>query len=188
MINLIWTILIILGLGYSFISGNGEAISKTILEVPSKSLNLVLTLSATIIFWSGMLEIAKDGGLLSFINKIIMFFISPFFSCIDKKSKAYEYISGNIACNILGLGSVATPLGLKAMKELDILNKYPEKPSKEMRIFILLNTASFTFIPSTIIQLRESHQATITYELVPYIVIVGVLSTIVAILTIRFSE
>ncbi len=188
MINLIWIILIILGLGYSVLSGNGEAISKTILEVPDKAIKLIISLSGSIIFWSGMLEIAKDGGFLKIINKIILFFIKPLFKNIDKDSKVYEYISGNIACNILGLGSAATPLGLKAMVELDEINKHKETPSYEMCVFILLNTASFTLIPSTIITLRENYQAKITYELVPYIFIVGLISTFIAILTLKINK
>jgi spore maturation protein A len=87
-------------------------------------------------------------------------FIKPMnniiFPKLDKKSKAYENIAMNMATNMLGLGSAATPLGLKAVEELEKLNSSSDKLSDDEIMFIAINTASLQVIPTNIITIRSS--------------------------------
>ena len=76
-----------------------------------------------------------------------------------KNDKALEYISSNVAANMIGLGSAATPFGLKAMKELDKDNDKKNIASNNMITFLVLNTSGLTLIPISIIALRNSYNS-----------------------------
>ncbi len=179
MIDLIWIIIIIISLVYGIFTNNMTNINKIILDLPKNSLNLMIDFSASIIFWNGILNVAKDGGFLSFLTKYIKKIIKPFFKEVPFDSLALDYIAGNIAANILGLGNAATPLGIKAIKELELLNNNKKEATKPMITLIILNTTGFTILPTTILALRNSYNANITVQLIPIIILVSFIITII---------
>ena len=132
------------------------------------------------VFWSGIMEVAKASGILGYISKGIGFILRPFFKKDKISDDTYQYICANVACNMFGMSSASTSLGLKAMKELDKCNKNKDVPSKEMRAFIFLNSISVTLLPTTIIQLRTSYESNIIYSLVFCIFTIGILSAFFA--------
>lgn len=136
-------------------------------------------IGALLIFWSGVLEICKQSGFLTFVTKGVTFIIHPLlFKNLDKKSKAMEYISLNLTANILGVGSAATPFGLKAMQELDEINDHDSKASADMITFVTINTSGICIIPSTLISLRETYGSTNSTIVIPYIIIISTLTTL----------
>ena len=100
------------------------------------------------------MEIASRTKIIEYLKKILNPIIKKFFSGLNEKSK--NNIIMNIIANILGLGNAATPLGLKAMKELQKDNLEKEELSDNMMMLIVLNTASLQIIPTTIIAIRSS--------------------------------
>lgn len=154
MINKIWFILILLGVGYSFISGNSN-MGDIILDSSFNAYELILSIGPLVVLWSGIMNIASKSGLLSKFSKLLNPFLKKIMPSV-KNEKAMEYISSNIAANMLGLGSVATPAGLKAMKELDKDNKNKSVASDGMITFLVLNTSGVTIIPMTVIALRKA--------------------------------
>ncbi len=155
MINKIWFLLIALGIGYSFISGNAS-MGDVILESSFSAYDLLLSIGPLIVLWSGVMNIASKSGLLNKFSKLLSPFLKKIMPSV-KNDKAMEYISSNIAANMLGLGSVATPAGLKAMKELQEENKEKSRASDAMITFLVLNTSGVTIIPMTVIALRKAY-------------------------------
>ena len=152
MINKIWFLVIALGIIYSFFSGN-DMMGEVILNSSHDAFDMLVSLAPLIVLWSGIMNIASKSGLLNKFSKLLRPFLKLIMPSV-KNEKALEYISSNIAANMLGLGSVATPAGLKAMKELDKENIKKDIASDAMITFLVLNTSGVTIIPMTVIALR----------------------------------
>ncbi len=152
MINFVWFLLVIVGIGYSLLSGN-EGMSDVILNTSYDTLDMIMSIGPLIVLWCGVMNIADKSGLLLKFSKLLTPLLKKLMPSV-KNDKAFLYISSNIAANMLGLGSVATPAGLKAMKELDKDNKDKSKASDGMITFLVLNTSGVTIIPMAVIALR----------------------------------
>lgn len=164
MINLIWFLLIVIGILYSFISGNGN-ISDIILNSSYDTWDMIISIGPLVVLWSGIMNIAEKSGLLLKFSKLLTPLLKKLMPSI-KNDKAFLYISSNIAANMLGLGSVATPAGLKAMKELDKDNKGSSVASEGMITFLVLNTSGVTIIPMTVIALRMGYGSVDPYKVI----------------------
>ena len=123
MVSIIWTFLIVIGILYSLITGEISTINNTVLISGNKALELILSLLPTIVLWSGIMQIAEDAGMLTKFADFLEPILKRLFPSVPRNNKALGYISSNIAANMLGLGSAATPFGLKAMQALQKLNK-----------------------------------------------------------------
>ena len=156
MLNILWPIFIIISIIYAICSGNLQTLNNSIFESIDSVINLTLTLIGTTCLWSGIMEIASNTKMQIYLSKILTPIINKVFKNIDIKSKAYNNIIMNIIANILGLGNAATPLGLKAMGELQKENYNKNILSDNMLMLILLNTASLQIIPTTVIAISSS--------------------------------
>lgn len=154
MLNILWPIFIIISIVYAIFSGNIESLNNSIFESAESAVNLTLTLLGMTCLWSGIMEIASKTKIMDYLSKILRPITKKLFSNLNEKS--YNNIIMNIIANILGLGNAATPLGLKAMKELQRENFDKEQLSDNMMMLIVLNTASLQIIPTTIIAVRSS--------------------------------
>lgn len=159
MINVIWIILIVLGIVYSLITGNIELINNEIINGCKNGIDLVLSMLPVVVLWMGIMKIAESSGLLDRFAKLILPILHKLFPSLKKEDKALGYIASNIAANMMGLGSAATPFGLKAMQELQRNNKNPKEATEAMITFLVLNTAGVTIIPTTVIAIRMAHQS-----------------------------
>ena len=149
MINKIWLLLISVGIGYSFVNSSVN-MGDVILNSSTSAYELIISIGPLIV------NIASESGLLAKFSNLLKPLLRKIMPSV-KGEKALEYISSNIAANMLGLGSVATPAGLKAMKELNEENKEPGVASEGMITFLILNTSGVTVIPMTVIALRVAY-------------------------------
>ena len=166
MVGYIFAFLIGIGIIYSLITGNINIINNSILTNTNEALELILNLLPIIVLWTGILKIAEDSGLLDRFANLLKPILKKLFPSIPDNNKALGYISSNIAANMLGLGSAATPAGLKAMKELQIINEKKDTASTAMITFLVLNTAGVTIIPTTILALRSAYQSVNPSEII----------------------
>ena len=154
--NKIWIYLFVGAIFYGVFTGRVESMSNAILNVPKETINLLITLVGSACFWSGMVKIMEKEGIVKWLCKKIR----PLFNLIMpnfKDEEALEYVSMNIAANILGLGYGATPSGLKAIRRMQELNEGDKKEATdEMVTFLVLNTAGVTIIPTTVISIRSA--------------------------------
>ncbi len=178
MVSFIWAFLIIVGIVYSLLSGNIELINESILTNGNKALELMISIMPLIIIWTGIMKIAEDSGLLSKISSLFRPVLRFLFPKVPKNNPALGYIASNIAANMLGLGSAATPFGLKAMDELQKINTDKKKASSSMITFLVLNTGGVTIIPTTVIALRVASGSVNPTEIVVPAIIATLLSNI----------
>ena len=132
--------------------------------------------------WLGIMSIAKKSGLLDKLAKLLTPILKFLFPEIPKDNPCFSYISINIIMNMLGVGNAATPFGLKAMQEMQELNKNKNTASRSMITFIVMNTAAVTIIPTTIISLRVLNKSINPMSIVPYIIITSTLSCIIGLI------
>ena len=154
MVNRLWTYFIIIGILYGVFTGNSLNVNETILNSAKSSLEVFIQIFPVIALWLGIMNIATVSGLLSKLSKLLSHVLRPLFPEVPKDHISLAYISSNIIANMFGLGSAATPFGLKAMNSLQELNKDKKTASRSMLTFTMLNTAAITIIPTTLIALR----------------------------------
>ena len=154
MLNILWPVFIIISIVYAIFSGNIENLNNSIFESTESAVNLTLTLIGMTCLWSGIMEIASKTKIIEYLSNFLRPITKKLF--LDLNENSYNNIVMNIIANILGLGNAATPLGLKAMKELQKENKNKEQLSDNMMMLIVLNTASLQIIPTTVISIRSS--------------------------------
>ncbi len=160
MVNIIWTILLLIGIIYSLISGKASLINDEIILSAKSAFNLIITMMEITVLWTGILNIAEKSNLLKKFAYILSPILSKLFPSIPKNHESLDYISSNVAANMLGLGSAATPFGLKAMQSLQDINENKKIASDAMITFLVLNTSGVTIIPTTVIALRMAHNST----------------------------
>ena len=159
MVSFIWIFLILIGIVYYLITGNLDALNDELLTNANKALELMLELMPIIVLWTGIMKIAEDSGMLYKFSKLLEPLLKRLFPSVPKDNLALGYIASNIAANAMGLGSAATPFGLKAMNELQKINDKKDTASEAMITFLVLNTAGVTIIPTTILAMRVMYNS-----------------------------
>lgn len=123
MLNYIWAFMIMLGVIYAALTGRMDAVTNAALDSAGEAISLCITMAGVVALWMGLMEIAKEAGLIQKMTRGISPFLDFMFPKIPKKHPAREYIATNLIANILGLGWACTPAGLKAMEELGKLEE-----------------------------------------------------------------
>lgn len=147
---------------FKTLSGNPEIFSlivNSIFERAELGFKLSLGLTGIMALWLGIMRIGEKGGAINILSKLFAPLFSKLFPEIPTNSKAHGAIIMNISANMLGLDNAATPLGLKAMKELQEENLDKNKASNAQILFLVLNTSGLTLIPTSIIALRATAMA-----------------------------
>ena len=178
MVNVIWGIFIIIGILYSFLTGNIELVNKEILESGASAINLILDIMPLLIIWMGLMQIAEKSGLINKIAHFMTPILSKLFPSVPKDHEALGYIASNIAVNMAGLGSAATPFGLKAMEKLQELNPDKKSATPAMITFLVLNTSGVTIIPTTIISLRLASGSNNPTAVIPTCILATICSSL----------
>ena len=156
MINYIWSFMIALGIIVGLITGKGAEISKGIVDSSGASVELIIGLVGMMCFWCGVMKVAEKSGLTEKLAKVLRPILRLIFKDAAKDEKALGAIVMNITANMFGLSNAATPFGIKAMEEMQRLNKDKSKASNDMALFLVLNAACIQLIPSTIISIRAA--------------------------------
>ena len=147
---------------FKTLSGNPEIFSlivNSIFDRAELGFKLSLGLTGIMALWLGIMRIGEKGGAINILSKLFAPLFSKLFPEIPTNSKAHGAIIMNISANMLGLDNAATPLGLKAMKELQVENSDKNKASNAQILFLVLNTSGLTLIPTSIIALRATAMA-----------------------------
>lgn len=152
--NKFWLWIILISIAIGIANGNVNELTTCLFDSASSAVETCLNVFAIISLWSGIMKIAEKSGFINTLQKTIQPFMKIIFPEVQKNSPAISTMAMNIAANLIGVGNVATPLGIKAMEELQVENKNKNKLSKTMSAFLILNTASIQLIPSTVIAMR----------------------------------
>ena len=156
MINYIWFILIFLGIIVGLVTGNGELISKAIVNSSGNTVTFIIDLVGIMCFWCGVMKVAEKSGFTEILSKVLKPILKLIFKDAAKDEKALGSIVTNLTANMMGLSNAATPFGIKAMEEMDRLNDNKGTASNDMALFLVLNAACIQLVPSTIISIRAA--------------------------------
>lgn len=182
MINIIWAALIIIGFGVGFATGNLEAVTNAAIDHAKSAVELAIGLIGVMALWLGIMKIAEDSGLIKGISKLLRPMMILLFPEVPAEHPAMGAMIMNISANILGLGNAATPFGLKAMEELQTLNKHKDIATNAMVTFLAINTSSVTLIPASTIAILSAAGATNPSEIIGPTIIATTISTTAAII------
>lgn len=192
MLNFIWAFMILLGVIYAACTGRMSAVTNGALDSAGEAISLCITMAGVMALWMGLMEIAKEAGLIEKLTKAITPFLNFMFPRIPKGHKAREYIATNIIANVLGLGWACTPAGLKAMEALADLEKERGKPgqiaSNEMCTFLILNISSLQLIPVNMIAYRSQYGSANPAGIIAPAIFATLCSTIAAIVYCKIKD
>ena len=159
-----------------------SAVATAAFDMASFSVKLAIGLAGVMALWLGLMRIAEKSGLIQYFVRLIYPLLHWLFPKIDKDHPALGSISLNMAANMLGLGNAATPMGIKAMQQLQEINKTKDRASDEMCMFLAINTSSVQLLPPvTLIALMGVGVS----ELLLPIILATSVSTIVAIISVK---
>lgn len=185
MLNYIWFGMIFISVMVGSITGNINAVTDAAISMAKTAVEIAISLIGIMALWLGTMKIAEESGLISIIARALRPIMVRLFPDVPKDHPAIGSIVLNMAANILGLGNAATPLGLKAMEELQELNPKKDTATNAMCTFLAINTSSVQIIlPATVVALMgaESNQIFITT------ILATGLSTVAAIVSVRALE
>ena len=182
MINYIWGFMIICGMGFAIVTGNGKEAGIAVISSSKEAINLCIAMVGVMGLWMGFMEIAVKSGIISKLTRFLNPIIKLLFPTIPDDNKAKEYITSNFIANILGLGWAATPVGLKAMQELRKLNGNSQEASIDMCTFLIINISSLQLIPINIIAYRSEYGSADPSWIIGYAIAATGISTLAGIL------
>ena len=157
MLNYLWGVIIIVGIVVAAFMGTLGDLGSSALESSKEAVMLCITMLGVMSLWTGLMNIAKESCMIAGLTKLLKPVLKFLFPDIPRNHIVNEYISSNMIANMLGLGWAATPLGLKAMKELKELNRNKSVASCDMCTFLIVNISSLQLIPINIIAFRSQY-------------------------------
>lgn len=205
MLNYLWGYMILIGVAFGIVTGQVEALSNAAIDSAGEAVTMAITMLGIMAMWTGLIEVARAAGLLDSMTRGLRPVLKFLFPRIPEDHRVNEYIAANIIANVLGLGWAATPMGLKAMKELAALerariagkkesehkkkNGEPEQSirgaSDEMCTFLVINISSLQLIPVSVIAYRSQYGAVNPAAIVAPGLIATAISTAVAVIFCR---
>lgn len=162
MLNRIWVAFILVGFAAALVQtvqGDLDIFSRVLnglFDSAKTSVEIALGLIGMMSLWLGIMKIGERGGLIELFGRALAPFFRRVFPDIPTGHPASGSIVMNFSANLLGLDNAATPLGLKAMRELQEINPQKDTASNPMIMFLVLNTAGITLIPTSVIAIRQS--------------------------------
>ena len=152
--NLVWLLLLLVGIITAALSGKIDQVTVSALEAAELGIAVAIQLMGVMSLWMGIMYIAEKAGMVQALAKFSSPLIRRLFPSLKENSPAFGPIVMNLCANILGLGNAATPFGLKAMQELQKENPKKDTASQAMITFLALNTSCITIVPASIIAVR----------------------------------
>lgn len=180
--NYIWSGLLATGFIIGIINGRLEEVTQAALTSAGRAVELSIGLLGIICLWSGLMKIMDKAGMVGGIAKLARPALKLFFPGISGNNNAMGAIVMNLAANFMGLGNAATPLGIKAMEELQAVNDRRDTASDAMCMFLVLNTTAIQLIPTTVIAIRSDAGSAAPAEITSCIWIASLSATIAGVL------
>jgi len=185
MLNYIWFGMMAIGFGAGIYNDKLDAVTDAAIDMAKVSVEIAIGLIGIMALWLGIMKIAEESGLIRLIALGLRPITVRLFPEVPADHPAMGSIVLNMSANILGLGNAATPLGLKAMGELQELNPQKETATNSMVMFLALNTSSVQLIlPATVVALMGATASDIFLTTI----LATLCSTIAAVIAVKLFE
>ncbi|GMA52477.1 spore maturation protein A [Alicyclobacillus contaminans] len=186
MIDVIWLLLFVSGVVTALATGRVDGVSKAIIGGAETGVELSIGLISVISFWLGLMSIAERAGIVNGLARILKPVGTFLYPSVPPDHPAMGAILMNMSANLLGVGNAATPLGLKAMAELQKLNPTQDTASDAMCTLLAVNTASITLIPTTVIAVRMQYGSANPTAIVGTTIVATAMGTLAAVVLDRW--
>lgn len=186
MVNYIWLFFIVASFVVAAITGKMDAVTQAAFEGAKSGVTISFGLISIMVFWLGIMRIAEDAGLLQKMARMLGPLVRMLFPDVPRNHPAIGYIMSNLSANLFGLGNAATPMGIKAMQELQKLNPDSITATPAMCTLLALNTSSITIVPTTLIAIRMNYGSANPAEIVGTTLAATFIATSAAILADRW--
>lgn len=155
MLNYIWVGMVLVGFIIGILNGRIDEVTNAAFTSAGRAVELSIGLLGSTCLWTGVVKIMEKSGLIHVIARLARPVLKLLFRDVKDNDEAISAIVMNLTANFLGLGNAATPLGIKAMGELQKINRRKNTASNAMCMFIVLNSSAIQLIPATVIALRH---------------------------------
>ncbi len=186
--NYIWIFLILISFVFGLINGTMQEIVNALLISMKQAVTIAFSLIGIMAFWLGIMNIAKNSGLIEGFAKFISPVVRIIFKDLKKDDEAISSIALNFTANALGLANAATPFGIKAMEDMQKNNKEKERATDGMCTFLAMNTAGFQLIPTSVLAILTASGAKNPTEIILPTIIVTSIAFISAIIISKIFE
>jgi len=156
--NIVFCVMLLAGVLFAAVTGNISAAQEALLSGAGEAVELCLSLAGAYAFFGGVLAVLRESGAADTLARRLERLLSRLFPFAPGEEKAMGDISINLACNMLGMGSAATPAGISAMKTMAAGGSM-DRASDAMILFFVLNSACIEIMPTTMIALRAQYGA-----------------------------
>lgn len=188
MINVIWLGFIVVGIIAAMATGNVQVVTDAAIDYADISVELSIGLIGVMSLWLGLMKIAEESGMVKALGNALRPVMRLLFPEVPDDHPAMGAIVMNMAANIFGLGNAATPLGIKAMKELQELNDKKDTATNSMCTFLAINTSSVTLIASSVVAYRAAANSANPAEIIGPTIIATLASTTAAIIAVKLLQ
>ncbi len=181
MMNYLWSGMILVGLLYSIFAGTLGNVTEAVVNSAREAVNLVISIAGITAFWTGIMKIAEQAGLVEKLARKINPLLRFLFPELEKEEKANYYISLNFLSNFLGLSHASTSSGLLAFQELDRINGHSTTASRAMCTFLIINVSSLQLLPINIIAYRAQYGSPAPAQIAGPAIFATAMSTLAAV-------
>lgn len=188
MLNYIWLFFILSAIIIGAFNGRIDEVTSAAFDSAGKAVTLAIGLIGLMAFWLGMMKIAEESQLITLISKLVKPVAIKLFPEIPSDHPAIGSMVMNISANMLGLGNAATPLGIKAMEDLESLNKHKGVATNAMCTFLAINTSSVQIIPIMSLAILKEVGYTNPTQIIGATLFATIISTLVAIISVKLLE
>jgi spore maturation protein A len=188
MLNAIWLGMMCLSVIFGLFLGHLNEVVLSISQSAKTAFELALGLTGIMALWLGMMNIAQESGLMNYLARGLKPLMTWLFPEIPAEHPAMGAMIMNMSANILGLSNAATPFGLAAMKELQMINTHIHEASNAMCTFLAINTSSIQLIPATAIAFLAANGSHDPTSIIASSLIATSISTIVAVIVVKQLE
>jgi len=188
MLNYIWFGLMAIALVVAAINGTADAVTRGAVESASTAVQIAIGLVGIMTLWLGIMRVAEAAGLVSLLGRALRPLLRLLFPAVPSGHPAAGAIVMATAANMLGLANAATPLGIKAMEELQTLNPDKDSASNAMVTFLAMTTGSVQIIPATMIGVLVAAGSRDPTAIIGTSIVATFASTVAAVVTARLLE
>ena len=170
----IFTAMVVLSVVFGFLRGTIGAVSAAALDGAAAAVELCLSMAGVMCLWSGVMSLMKACGLTDLLSRLFRPILSRLMPVACRDEATLAALSGNVSCNLLGLGNAATPLGIQASQRM--ARRCGGIASDELCILVVLNTASIQLLPTTVAGVRSALGANTPFDILPSVWLASAIS------------
>ena len=180
-ISFVWVGMLLFSVLFGGISQSIGRLTPAFLEGAAAAVTLCLSLAGPLCLWSGLAKVMEQSGLTKKLGKLMGPIFRRLFPQASRDPIAMGYLTANVSANLLGLGNAATPMGIQAVRRMQVLSG-SSQATDEMCLLIVMNTASIQLLPTTVGAVRSAHGAASPFDILPAVWITSLCSVAMGLL------